>query len=166
MTESGVNSKIWSRSDGEPPGARMHLLLQALLEYMIKGQGSVVHHSFSQAGPEVSALLGRPSAVDSSPALAEDRLKLQGVLPQALLLPYPGGFVPADIAILLHNLYARMQLPFFLVLYQQLILASSSSALDPSIGSKSTTVLAAVQGDPGLRPSGHHCRNSGYGRAF
>ncbi|MDY0131369.1 MAG: F0F1 ATP synthase subunit beta [Desulforegulaceae bacterium] len=88
MKESGVLSKaslVYGQMT-EPPGARMRVALSALTsaEYFRDEEGQDVLlfidniFRFSQAGSEVSALLGRmPSAVGYQPTLAEDMGDLQ-----------------------------------------------------------------------------------------
>jgi len=88
MTESGVISKacLCYGQMNEPPGARLRVGLSALTmcEYFRDQSGSDVLlfidniFRFSQAGSEVSALLGRmPSAVGYQPTLASEMGKLQ-----------------------------------------------------------------------------------------
>jgi F-type H+-transporting ATPase subunit beta len=88
MKESGVLPKaslVYGQMT-EPPGARMRVALSALTsaEYFRDEEGQDVLlfidniFRFSQAGSEVSALLGRmPSAVGYQPTLAEDMGDLQ-----------------------------------------------------------------------------------------
>lgn len=88
MTESGVLEKtalVFGQMN-EPPGARQRVALSALTmaEYFRDEEGKDVLlfvdniFRFTQAGSEVSALLGRiPSAVGYQPTLAEDMGKLQ-----------------------------------------------------------------------------------------
>ncbi|MFA5517863.1 MAG: F0F1 ATP synthase subunit beta [Spirochaetota bacterium] len=88
MTESGVIDKacLCYGQMNEPPGARLRVALSALTmcEYFRDMSGSDVLlfvdniFRFSQAGSEVSALLGRmPSAVGYQPTLATEMGKLQ-----------------------------------------------------------------------------------------
>ncbi len=88
MTESGVINKacLCYGQMNEPPGARLRVGLSALTmcEYFRDQSGSDVLlfidniFRFSQAGSEVSALLGRmPSAVGYQPTLATEMGKLQ-----------------------------------------------------------------------------------------
>jgi F-type H+-transporting ATPase subunit beta len=88
MTESGVLAKacLCYGQMNEPPGARLRVGLSALTmcEYFRDQSGSDVLlfidniFRFSQAGSEVSALLGRmPSAVGYQPTLASEMGKLQ-----------------------------------------------------------------------------------------
>ena len=88
MTESGVLSKtclVYGQMN-EPPGARLRVGLTALTmaEYFRDKMGQDVLYfldnifRFSQAGSEVSALLGRmPSAVGYQPTLASEMGELQ-----------------------------------------------------------------------------------------
>ncbi|WP_066309999.1 F0F1 ATP synthase subunit beta [Bacillus sp. FJAT-29814] len=88
MTDSGVISKtamVFGQMN-EPPGARMRVALTGLTmaEYFRDEQGQDVLFfidnifRFTQAGSEVSALLGRmPSAVGYQPTLATEMGKLQ-----------------------------------------------------------------------------------------
>ncbi len=88
MIESGVLDKtalVFGQMN-EPPGARQRVALSALsmAEYFRDEEGKDVLFfvdnifRFTQAGSEVSALLGRiPSAVGYQPTLAEDMGKLQ-----------------------------------------------------------------------------------------
>ncbi len=88
MTESGVISKtamVFGQMN-EPPGARMRVALSGLTmaEYFrdVKGQDVLLFidniFRFTQAGSEVSALLGRmPSAVGYQPTLATEMGELQ-----------------------------------------------------------------------------------------
>src|SRR5204862_6903075 len=71
---------------GEPPGARLRVALSGLTvaEYFRDAEGKDVllfidnSFRFTQAGPEVSALLGRmPSAVGYQPTLATEMGQLQ-----------------------------------------------------------------------------------------
>ena len=88
MTESGVISKtalVFGQMD-EPPGTRMRVALSALTmaEFFRDEQGQDVLlfidniFRFTQAGSEVSTLLGRmPSAVGYQPTLADEMGELQ-----------------------------------------------------------------------------------------
>ena len=88
MTESGVinNTALVYGQMNEPPGARLRVALTALTmaEYFRDKQGQNVLlfidniFRFTQAGSEVSALLGRiPSAVGYQPTLATEMGALQ-----------------------------------------------------------------------------------------
>jgi F-type H+-transporting ATPase subunit beta len=88
MKESGVINKtaMMFGQMNEPPGARQRVALSALTmaEYFRDDEGKDVLlfidniFRFTQAGSEVSALLGRiPSAVGYQPTLAEEMGKLQ-----------------------------------------------------------------------------------------
>ena len=88
MTESGVINKttmVFGQMN-EPPGARLRVALSGLTmaEYFRDDEGKDVLlfvdniFRFTQAGSEVSALLGRmPSAVGYQPTLAEEMGRLQ-----------------------------------------------------------------------------------------
>ena len=88
MTESGVINKtalVYGQMN-EPPGARMRVALSGLTmaEYVrdVKNQDVLLFidniFRFTQAGSEVSALLGRmPSAVGYQPTLATEMVALQ-----------------------------------------------------------------------------------------
>jgi F-type H+-transporting ATPase subunit beta len=88
MTESGVLEKtalVFGQMD-EPPGTRLRVALSALTmaEYFrdVKGQDVLLFidniFRFTQAGSEVSTLLGRmPSAVGYQPTLADEMGQLQ-----------------------------------------------------------------------------------------
>ena len=88
MQQSGVINKtalVYGQMN-EPPGARMRVALSGLTmaEYFRDREGQDVLlfidniYRFTQAGSEVSALLGRmPSAVGYQPTLAEEMGKLQ-----------------------------------------------------------------------------------------
>jgi F-type H+-transporting ATPase subunit beta len=92
----------------EPPGARMRVALSALTmaEYFRDRQGQDVLlfvdniFRFTQAGTEVSALLGRiPSAVGYSPTLGEEMGRLQERITsttQGSITSVQAVFVPAD----------------------------------------------------------------------
>ena len=134
MTESGVINKtclVYGQMN-EPPGARMRVALSGLTtaEYF-RDQGQDVLlfidniFRFSQAGSEVSALLGRmPSAVGYQPTLATE----MGELQERITTTKEGSITELGI-------YPAVD-----------PLASSSSALDPSIvGEEHYRVAMAVQ---------------------
>ena len=134
MTESGVINKtclVYGQMN-EPPGARMRVALSGLTtaEYF-RDQGQDVLlfidniFRFSQAGSEVSALLGRmPSAVGYQPTLATE----MGELQERITSTKEGSITELGI-------YPAVD-----------PLASSSSALDPSIvGEEHYRVAMAVQ---------------------
>ncbi len=87
MTDSGVIDKLAMvfGQMNEPPGARMRVALSGLtMAEKFRDQGKDILmfidniFRFTQAGSEVSALLGRmPSAVGYQPTLATDMAKLQ-----------------------------------------------------------------------------------------
>lgn len=110
MKESGVLSKtalVFGQMN-EPPGARMRVALTGLTiaEYFRdKNKQDVLFFidnifRFSQAGAEVSALLGRmPSAVGYQPTLAVDMGKLQERITstkEGSITSVQAVFVPAD----------------------------------------------------------------------
>ncbi len=92
----------------EPPGARMRVALTALTmaEYFRDAQGQDVLlfidniFRFSQAGSEVSALLGRsPSAVGYQPTLAQEMGELQERITstkKGSITSFQAVYVPAD----------------------------------------------------------------------
>jgi len=92
----------------EPPGARMRVALTALTmaEYFRDAQGQDVLlfidniFRFSQAGSEVSALLGRsPSAVGYQPTLAQEMGQLQERITstkKGSITSFQAVYVPAD----------------------------------------------------------------------
>lgn len=117
MSESGViDQKNPEKSKvalvygqmNEPPGARMRVALTALTmaEYFRDMQGQDVLlfidniFRFSQAGSEVSALLGRsPSAVGYQPTLAQEMGELQERITstkKGSITSFQAVYVPAD----------------------------------------------------------------------
>lgn len=117
MTDSGViDQKNPDKSKvalvygqmNEPPGARMRVALTALTmaEYFRDAQGQDVLlfidniFRFSQAGSEVSALLGRsPSAVGYQPTLAQEMGELQERITstkKGSITSFQAVYVPAD----------------------------------------------------------------------
>ena len=110
MQESGVSAKtamVFGQMN-EPPGARMRVALSALTmaEYFRDEQGQDVLlfidniFRFTQAGSEVSALLGRmPSAVGYQPTLATEMGQLQERITstnKGSVTSIQAVFVPAD----------------------------------------------------------------------
>ncbi|MBD9060756.1 MAG: F0F1 ATP synthase subunit beta [Ruminococcaceae bacterium] len=110
MTESGVISKtalVYGQMN-EPPGARMRVALSGLTmaEYFRdkEGQGVLLFidniFRFTQAGSEVSALLGRmPSAVGYQPTLATEMGALQERITstkKGSITSVQAVYVPAD----------------------------------------------------------------------
>jgi F-type H+/Na+-transporting ATPase subunit beta len=110
MKESGVLDKtalIFGQMN-EPPGARQRVALSALTmaEYFRDSEGKDVLFfmdnifRFTQAGSEVSALLGRiPSAVGYQPTLAEEMGKLQERITstkKGSITSVQAVYVPAD----------------------------------------------------------------------
>ena len=117
MSEAGViNREDLSKSKvalvygqmNEPPGARLRVALSALAmaEYFRDEEGQDVLlfvdnvFRFSQAGSEVSALLGRtPSAVGYQPTLAEEMAMLQERITsthKGSITSFQAVYVPAD----------------------------------------------------------------------
>ena len=169
MSESGVIEKtvmIYGQMN-EPPGARLRVGLAGLTtaEYF-RDQGQDVLlfidniFRFSQAGSEVSALLGRmPSAVGYQPTLATEMGDLQERITstktgsitsvQAVYVPADDLTDPAPATTFIH-LDATTTLSRSIAslgLYPAIDpLASSSSALDPLIvGEEHYRVATAVQ---------------------
>ncbi len=110
MTESGVINKtalVYGQMN-EPPGARMRVALSGLTmaEYFRDKEGQDVLlfidniFRFTQAGSEVSALLGRmPSAVGYQPTLATEMGALQERITstkKGSITSVQAGYVPAD----------------------------------------------------------------------
>ncbi len=110
MKESGVLSKtalVYGQMN-EPPGARMRVGLSGLTmaEYFRDKEGQDVLlfidniYRFTQAGSEVSALLGRmPSAVGYQPTLATEMGALQERITstkRGSITSVQAGYVPAD----------------------------------------------------------------------
>src|SRR5210317_1725047 len=110
MTESGVIDKtalVFGQMN-EPPGARLRVGLSALTmaEYFRDDEGQDVLlfvdniFRFSQAGSEVSALLGRtPSAVGYQPTLAAEMGDLQERITstkKGSITSFQAVYVPAD----------------------------------------------------------------------
>ena len=110
MTESGVISKtclVFGQMN-EPPGARMRVALSGLTmaEYFrdVEGQDVLLFidniFRFTQAGSEVSALLGRmPSAVGYQPTLATEMGQLQERITstkKGSITSVQAVYVPAD----------------------------------------------------------------------
>ncbi len=169
MTESGVINKtclVYGQMN-EPPGARMRVALAGLTtaEYF-RDQGQDVLlfidniFRFSQAGSEVSALLGRmPSAVGYQPTLATEMGDLQERITstktgsitsvQAVYVPADDLTDPAPATTFTH-LDATTVLSRSIAelgLYPAIDpLASSSDALDPSVvGEEHYRVAVKVQ---------------------
>jgi F-type H+-transporting ATPase subunit beta len=169
MTESGVIEKtclVYGQMN-EPPGARLRVGLAGLTtaEYF-RDQGQDVLlfidniFRFSQAGSEVSALLGRmPSAVGYQPTLATEMGDLQERITstkEGSITSVQAVYVPADDltdpapATTFTHLDATTVLSRTIAslgIYPAVDpLASSSSALDPSIvGEEHYRVAMAVQ---------------------
>ena len=109
MTESGVmkNTVMAFGQMNEPPGNRLRIALTALTfaEYFRdRGEDVLLFvdniFRFSQAGSEVSALLGRiPSAVGYQPTLATEMAKLQERITSTKtgsITSFQAVYVPAD----------------------------------------------------------------------
>jgi F-type H+-transporting ATPase subunit beta len=110
MKESGVlkNTVMVFGQMNEPPGARLRVALSALTfaEYFRDEKGEDVLlfidniFRFSQAGSEVSALLGRiPSAVGYQPTLASEMAALQERITstkKGSITSFQAVYVPAD----------------------------------------------------------------------
>ena len=170
MTESGVISKtamVFGQMN-EPPGARMRVGLSGLTmaEYFrdVKHQDVLLFidniFRFTQAGSEVSALLGRmPSAVGYQPTLATEMGDLQERITstktgsitsvQAVYVPADDLTAPAPATTFTHldatTVLSRSisSLGLFPAIDP---LASSSDALDPSIvGEEHYRVAVKVQ---------------------
>jgi F-type H+-transporting ATPase subunit beta len=169
MKESGVISKtvlVYGQMN-EPPGARLRVGLAGLTacEYF-RDQGQDVLlfvdniFRFTQAGSEVSALLGRmPSAVGYQPTLATEMGELQERITstkRASITSVQAIYVPADDLTDPAPATAFSHLDATTVLSRSISelgiypavdpLASSSRALDPSIvGEEHYRVARAVQ---------------------
>ncbi|HIV67538.1 MAG TPA: F0F1 ATP synthase subunit beta [Candidatus Butyricicoccus stercorigallinarum] len=169
MIESGVLNKtalVYGQMN-EPPGARMRVALAGLTtaEYF-RDQGQDVLlfidniFRFSQAGSEVSALLGRmPSAVGYQPTLATEMGELQERITstkEGSITSVQAVYVPADDLTDPAPATTFTHLDATTVLSRSITelgiypavdpLASSSSALDPSIvGEEHYRVAMAVQ---------------------
>ena len=170
MKASGVLEKtamVYGQMN-EPPGARMRVALTGLTiaEYFrdVKGQDVLLFidniFRFTQAGSEVSALLGRmPSAVGYQPTLATEMGQLQERITsttkgsvtsiQAVFVPADDYTDPAPAAVFAHldsttNLERKLT---EMGIYPAVDpLASTSRALDPSIvGQEHYEVAREVQ---------------------
>ena len=111
MIDSGVlkNTVMIFGQMNEPPGARLRVALTALTfaEYFrdVKGEDVLLFidniFRFSQAGSEVSALLGRiPSAVGYQPTLASEMASLQERITstkKGSITSFQAVYVPADV---------------------------------------------------------------------
>ena len=169
MSESGVIDKtclVYGQMN-EPPGARMRVALAGLTTaefFRDQGQDVLLFidniFRFSQAGSEVSALLGRmPSAVGYQPTLATEMGELQERITstkEGSITSVQAVYVPADDltdpapATTFTHLDATTVLSRAITdlgIYPAVDpLASSSSALDPSIvGEEHYRVAIAVQ---------------------
>lgn len=184
MTDSGVIKKtamVFGQMN-EPPGARMRVALTGLTmaEFFRDDQGQDVLFfmdnifRFTQAGSEVSALLGRmPSAVGYQPTLATEMGKLQERITstnvgsvtsiQAIYVPADDYTDPAPATTFAHldattNLERKLS---EMGIYPAVDpLASTSRALSPEIvGEEHYSVARQVQRDITAlqRTSGYHC---------
>ena len=153
MTDSGViDQKNPEKSKvalvygqmNEPPGARMRVALTALTmaEYFRDAQGQDVLlfidniFRFSQAGSEVSALLGRsPSAVGYQPTLAQEMGELQERITPANTFAHLDSTIVLDRSIAALGIYPAID-----------PLASTSNALSADIvGAEHFRVARGVQ---------------------
>ena len=171
MTESGVISKtalVFGQMD-EPPGTRLRVALSALTmaEYFrdVQNQDVLLFidniFRFTQAGSEVSTLLGRmPSAVGYQPTLADEMGQLQERITstrghsitslQAIYVPADDYTDPAPATTFAH-LDATTELSRDIAsrgLYPAVDpLASSSRILEPGVvGEEHYTVATRVKG--------------------
>ena len=169
MNESGVIDKtclVYGQMN-EPPGARMRVALAGLTTaefFRDQGQDVLLFidniFRFSQAGSEVSALLGRmPSAVGYQPTLATEMGELQERITstkEGSITSVQAVYVPADDltdpapATTFTHLDATTVLSRAITdlgIYPAVDpLASSSSALDPAVvGEEHYRVAIAVQ---------------------
>ena len=164
MKASGVLSKtamVFGQMN-EPPGARMRVALTGLTlaEYFrdVEGQDVLLFidniFRFTQAGSEVSALLGRmPSAVGYQPTLATEMGQLQERITstkKGSITSIQAVYVPADPSTTFAHLDATTNLERSLVeqgIYPAVDpLESTSSALDPEVvGQEHYEVATRVQ---------------------
>lgn len=168
MKRSGVLEKtclVYGQMN-EPPGARMRVALSGLTEaeyFRDQGQDVLLFidniYRFSQAGSEVSALLGRmPSAVGYQPTLATEMGELQERITstkEGSITSVQAVYVPADDLTDPAPATTFTHLDATTVLSRSIAelgiypavdpLASSSSALDPAIvGEEHYRVATAV----------------------
>ena len=170
MTESGVINKtalVYGQMN-EPPGARMRVALSGLTmaEYFrdVKNQDVLLFidniFRFTQAGSEVSALLGRmPSAVGYQPTLATEMGALQERITSTAtgaITSVQAVYVPADDLTDPAPATAFIHLDATTVLSRSIAelgiypavdpLASTSRALDPSVvGDEHYRVAVQIQ---------------------
>ena len=174
----------------EPPGARLRVGLTGLTvaEYFrdVGGQDVLLFidniFRFTQAGSEVSALLGRmPSAVGYQPNLSTEMGELQERITSTKtgsITSVQAIYVPADDLTDPAPATAFSHLDATTVLSRALVeigiypavdpLASTSRVLDPRIvGHEHYDVARSRESHPAKvqGPSGHH-RHPGHGRAF
>ena len=192
MKESGVLDKaalVYGQMN-EPPGARARVALTALsvAEYFRDEEGQDVLlfidniFRFTQAGSEVSALLGRiPSAVGYQPTLATEMGELQERITstnKGSITSVQAIYVPADDLTDPAPATAFAHLDATTVLSRQIAelgiypavdpLDSTSRILDPQvIGEEHYAVARSVQYvlQKLQGPAGHH-RHSRYGRTL
>ncbi len=151
----------------EPPGARLRVALTALTmaEYFRDAGGGDTLlfidniFRFSQAGAEVSALLGRiPSAVGYQPTLGTEMGELQERITSTLdgaITSVQAVYVPADDLTDPAPATTFTHLDSFVVLQRSIVakgiypaidpLQSSSRILDPAIGAEHYVVAREVQ---------------------
>ena len=190
MTESGVLAKtvmVFGQMN-EPPGARLRVGLTGLtMAEFFRDEGRDVLlfidniFRFTQAGSEVSALLGRmPSAVGYQPNLATEMAGLQERITstkKGSITSLQAVFVPADDytdpapATAFAHLDSTIRLERYLTelgIYPAVDpLSSTSTVLDPNIVGQEHYEVAretqrVLQALP--RPAGHH-RHPGHRRA-
>ena len=164
MTDSGViDQKNPEKSKvalvygqmNEPPGARMRVALTALTmaEYFRDAQGQDVLlfidniFRFSQAGSEVSALLGRsPSAVGYQPTLAQEMGELQERITstkKGSITSFQAVYVPADDLTAPANTFAHLDST--IVLDRSIAALGIYPAIDP-LASTSNALSADIVG--------------------
>ena len=146
----------------EPPGARLRVGLSALTmaEYFRDTSGADVLlfidniFRFSQAGSEVSALLGRmPSAVGYQPTLATEMGQLQERIAstsKGAITSVQAVYVPADDPTDPAPATAFSQLDAFIYLERSISEKGIYPAVDP-LASSSRDPRSAVRGRPPLR---------------
>jgi F-type H+-transporting ATPase subunit beta len=198
MSEAGViNQKDLGKSKiglvygqmNEPPGARLRVALSALAvtEYFRdeKNQDVLLFidniFRFSQAGSEVSALLGRtPSAVGYQPTLAAEMGDLQERITstkKGSITSFQAVYVPADDLTDPAPATTFAHLDATIVLERAIAelgiypavdpLASTSRALTPEIvGAEHYDRARRAEGFAALQGFAGHHRDSRHGRAF
>ena len=191
MTESGVINKtalVYGQMN-EPPGARMRVALSGLTmaEYFrdVKNQDVLLFidniFRFTQAGSEVSALLGRmPSAVGYQPTLATEMGALQERITstrKGSITSVQAVYVPADDLTDPAPATTFTHLDATTVLSRDIAsqgiypavdpLDSTSRILSPEVvGQEHYEIARAVQeGAAALQGAAGHHRHHGHGRA-